>query len=57
MGNNLPRILIVDDEPAIQRFLHTALDNDEFSLHQAADGHTALTATVTAKPDVILLDL
>ena len=57
MGNNLPRILIVDDEPAIQRFLHTALDNDEFSLYQAENGHAALTAAVASKPDVILLDL
>lgn len=57
MGNNLPRILIVDDEPAIQRFLHTALDNDEFFLHQAENGRAALTAAVTTKPDLILLDL
>ena len=54
---NLPRILIVDDEPAIQRFLHTALDTGEFSLHQAENGHAALAAAVAARPDVILLDL
>ncbi len=57
MGSNLPRILIVDDEPAIRRFLGTALDSGEFSLHQAEDGHAALAAAVTTKPDVILLDL
>jgi two-component system KDP operon response regulator KdpE len=54
---HLPRILIVDDEPAIQRFLQTALSNGEFTLHQAENGHAALLAAVTAKPDVILLDL
>lgn len=54
---NLPRILIVDDEPAIQRFLKTALANGEFALFQAENGHGALSATVTTKPDVILLDL
>ncbi len=53
----LPRILIVDDEPAIQRFLKTALSNGEFTLYQAENGHTALAAAVAAKPDVILLDL
>ena len=57
MASNLPRILIVDDEPAIQRFLGTALDSGEFSLHQAENGHAALAAAVTTKPDVILLDL
>ncbi|WP_448872920.1 response regulator [Desulfobulbus propionicus] len=53
----LPRILVVDDEPAIQRFLHTALAENEFHLVQAENGHAALAAAVTAKPDVILLDL
>ena len=46
MGTNLPRILIVDDEPAIQRFLKTALSSEEFALHQAATGHDALAAAV-----------
>ncbi|GLI39786.1 response regulator [Geobacter hydrogenophilus] len=55
--NRLPRILIVDDELAIRRFLCTALDTGEFSLHQAEDGHAALAAAVATKPDVILLDL
>jgi two-component system, OmpR family, KDP operon response regulator KdpE len=56
-STNLPRILIVDDEHAIQRFLRTALDNGEFSLHQAENGHAALAAAVAVKPDIILLDL
>ena len=54
---NLPRILVVDDEAAIQRFLRTALDTGEFSLHHAESGHAALAAAVAVKPDVILLDL
>jgi len=54
---HLPRILVIDDEPAIQRFLKTALSNGEFSLYQAVNGHDALLAAVNAKPDVILLDL
>jgi len=53
----LPRILVVDDEPAIQRFLQAALADNEFTLFQAGNGHGALAAAVTAKPDVILLDL
>ncbi len=57
MNVNLPRILIVDDEAAIQRFLHAALDTGEFALYQAESGHGALAAAVTVKPDIILLDL
>ncbi|MDD5286893.1 MAG: response regulator [Desulfuromonadaceae bacterium] len=55
--DNLPRILIVDDEVSIQRFLHTTLDTGEFSLHQAENGHAALAAAVATHPDIILLDL
>lgn len=54
---NLPRILIVDDEPPIQRFLRTALDTGDFSIHQAETGHAALAAATATRPDVILLDL
>ncbi|HEY6837419.1 MAG TPA: response regulator [Geobacteraceae bacterium] len=56
-STNLPRILIVDDEASIQRFLHTALGTGEFSLHQAENGHAALAAAVATRPDIILLDL
>ena len=55
--NNLPRILVVDDEPPIQRFLRTALDTGDFTLHQAETGHAALAAAAATRPDVILLDL
>lgn len=55
--SQLPRILVVDDEPAIQRFLKTALASGEFALFQADNGHAALAAAVTTRPDVILLDL
>jgi two-component system KDP operon response regulator KdpE len=54
---NLPRILVVDDERAIQRFLQAVLSAEEFSLHQAESGHAALAAAAAVKPDVILLDL
>ncbi|WP_028317719.1 response regulator [Desulfobulbus elongatus] len=51
------RILIVDDEPAIRRFLHAALADDRFTLVQAENGHAALAAAASTRPDVILLDL
>lgn len=54
---NLPRILVVDDEVPIQRFLRAALDTGDFSIHQAENGHSALSAAAATRPDVILLDL
>jgi len=55
--DNLPRILVVDDELAIRRFLHTVLSAEEFSLHEAEGGHAGLAAAAAFRPDVILLDL
>ena len=54
---NLPRVLVVDDEQTILRFLRSALDTGEFSLHKAEDGHSALAAAAALRPDIILLDL
>jgi two-component system KDP operon response regulator KdpE len=51
------RILIVDDEQAIRRFLQAALASSEFTLHEADNGHAALAAAVALRPDLILLDL
>ncbi len=54
---NLPRVLVVDDEKAIQRFLKNALSSAEFSVHLADSGKEALTAAMAVRPDLIILDL
>jgi len=51
------RILVIDDESAIRRFLHSALSSEEFILHEAESGHIGLSAAAALRPDVILLDL
>lgn len=56
-ADNMPRILVVDDELAIRRFLHTVLSGEEFSLHEAENGHAGLASAAAFRPDVILLDL
>lgn len=56
-AESLPRILIVDDELAIRRFLHTILSSEAFLLHEAENGHAGLAAAAAFRPDVILLDL
>jgi len=55
--NSFYKILVVDDESAIRRFLSTVLSNDEFLLHEAESGNAGLAAAATVRPDVILLDL
>lgn len=51
------RILVIDDEAAIRRFLHSALSSEEFCMHEAESGHGGLSAATAYRPDVILLDL
>jgi two-component system, OmpR family, KDP operon response regulator KdpE len=51
------KILVVDDEPAIRRFLRTALGTYGYSISEAAYGEEALNAVATGHPDVVILDL
>ncbi len=51
------RILLVDDEAAILRFLKTVLDSAEFCVHKAENGRLAIAAAAAVRPDLILLDL
>ena len=52
------RILVVDDEPAIRRFLHTSLGSQGYSVIDAEDGAAGLAELAKAPaPDVLVLDL
>ena len=51
------RILVVDDEPQIQRFLRPALGAAGYEVVEAMTGGEALKAAATSAPDVIILDL
>jgi two-component system KDP operon response regulator KdpE len=53
----LPRILVVDDEPQIQRFLRPALVAAGYEVLEAMTGRDALRAFATAAPDLVILDL
>jgi two-component system, OmpR family, KDP operon response regulator KdpE len=51
------RILVVDDEPQIQRFLKPSLTAAGYDVISAATGVEALKAAATGAPDLVLLDL
>jgi len=57
MTDPILNILIVDDEPAIRRFLRTSLGAYGHSVTEAASGEDALKAAAAGRPDIILLDL
>ena len=51
------RILIVDDEPAILRFLKPGLTAEGYLVSEARDGRTALEAIRRKTADLVVLDL
>jgi len=52
-----PRILVVDDERAIRRFLAASLTAHGYIVREAGSGEEALTEVMAQRPDVIILDL
>ena len=51
------RILVVDDEPAILRFLQTSLESQGYLVRTAANGRTALDLLRKNMADLMILDL
>jgi two-component system KDP operon response regulator KdpE len=57
VGDTGPRILVVDDEPAIRRFLHNLLPSRGYVSSEVESGQEALAAARSERPDAIILDL
>lgn len=52
------KILVIDDEPSIRKYLHTLLDVDGFDVTTVSSGSDALEFIATgAKPDFVILDV
>ncbi len=51
------RVLVVDDEAQIRRFLRTSLDAHGYEVIEAVNGQEALRRVSVDKPDVVVLDL
>jgi two-component system KDP operon response regulator KdpE len=56
MTENLPRILVVDDERPIRRFLNASLSGN-YTIIEAANGEEAIHAASMERPDLVILDL
>lgn len=50
-------ILVVDDEPALVRYLSLRLEKKGYKIFSAPDGVTALGKAAEILPDLILLDI
>jgi two-component system KDP operon response regulator KdpE len=57
MNETGQRVLVVDDESSIRRYLRAALSAQGFVVFEAANGQGALNAILADRPDIIILDL
>jgi two-component system KDP operon response regulator KdpE len=56
MSETQLRLLVVDDERPIRKFLRASLEG-QFEINEAATGEEALAAVASYRPDIIILDL
>jgi two-component system KDP operon response regulator KdpE len=57
MSESHLRVLVVDDELPVRRFLRTSLAAHGYAVFEAEDGLAALNAVIAERPDVMILDL
>lgn len=53
----MPRVLVVDDEPQIRRFLRAALAAQAYEVIEAETVHHAIAMATSELPDLVILDL
>jgi two-component system KDP operon response regulator KdpE len=57
MSQDKGMILLIEDEPQMQRFLRIVLQGQGYSFIEAQTGQEGLVQAATRSPDIILLDL
>jgi two-component system KDP operon response regulator KdpE len=57
MSENLPVILVIEDDPPIRRFLRASLSSHDFEVEEASSGKEALMQAAQRPPDLVILDL
>jgi two-component system KDP operon response regulator KdpE len=57
MTERTARILVVDDEPQIRKFLRLGLEGHGYAVLEAATAEAALRVAVAAQPELVVLDL
>ena len=51
------KLLVIDDELAIRRFLRASFPDESYDLDEAVSGKEGITKAAAGTPDVVLLDL
>jgi len=52
-----PLILVIEDDPQIQRFLRATLAAEEYRIHESTTAENGMVEAAARQPDLILLDL
>jgi len=54
---NMPRVLLIDDDPALMRLMKFTLREEGFNVAQAANGAEGLQGVDSHRPQAIVLDM
>jgi two-component system KDP operon response regulator KdpE len=57
MAEPKPTILVIEDEPALQKFLRLTLSTQDYNVVEAATGEQGLRHAAMDRPDLVILDL
>lgn len=53
----IPKVLVVEDDFALQKYLKEFMQENDYSVNTASDGVAALNAVSKIPPDIMILDL
>ena len=57
MSDSGMRVLVVDDEASIRKFLRVSLSAHDYQVFEAENGRAAISAVVEDRPDLVILDV
>lgn len=57
MTNSAPRILLIEDDPNIRRFLRLAMEDEGWQVFEADSARRGLIEAASRQPDALVLDL
>jgi two-component system KDP operon response regulator KdpE len=57
MAELSPKILVIEDEPSLKKFLRITLQSQDYTVIEATRGEEGIRHAATSGPDLIILDL